>query len=86
MFACTGSLGNTLVRIFALQRICSGTIVTRTEELPRLRFCTTIEGNLTLSVKDGLATDEDFKIFDSLEEITGMREERECSTVDRGVS
>lgn len=53
-----------------MQRPCPGAVVTQRSQLRQLRFCTSITGNLTLSVEDG-AVDSDFEIFHGLEEIIG---------------
>ena len=52
------------------QRVCPGIVVTRTAQLAPLRFCTYIDGNLTLSVTDN-ATNSQFNVFSALGEIKG---------------
>ena len=66
------SLTPSLLKIFALQRTCLGAHVKLLSDLPPLRFCTVIEGNLTLAITEPGATEADFHIFKDLEEIRGV--------------
>ena len=61
---------NNTIGIVLLQRQCPGTIVKRASQLQALRFCTYIDGNLTLAVSDSVS-DQDFSVFDGLGEIRG---------------
>ncbi len=45
--------------------------MSRVADLTLMRFCTVIEGNLSLTVSDSLATDADYNVFNALEEIKG---------------
>ena len=60
----------TVLPIATYQRVCPGVVVTKAAQLAGLRFCTYIDGNLTLSVSDN-ATDSQFNVFDGLAEIKG---------------
>ena len=66
-----GTMSATLLPIATYQRVCPGIIVTKSAQLATLRFCTYIDGNLTLSVSDN-ATDSQFDVFDGLAEIKGV--------------
>ena len=68
-----GSRSVSLIKVFGVQRTCAGSVVTSASQLHSLRFCTIIEGNLTITVtNDQSVVDADYKMFDALEEITGV--------------
>ena len=67
-----GSSIDSLVGLISLQRSCPGAIVSKAADIPPLRFCTVIEGNLSLVVSDSTAKDSDYAIFIGLEEIKGI--------------
>ena len=74
MTACpsAGANASVVTDIIALQRVCNGTIVTQRSQIGQLRFCTYIDGNLTLSVADDDTVDSDYgSVFNCLAEIKG---------------
>jgi hypothetical protein len=67
-----GESTSTTLNIVLLQRKCGGAIVSQVSHLAPLRFCTIIEGNLSLLMSESTAVDSDFNVFGSLEEIRGQ--------------
>ena len=66
-----GSLSSQYSPISALQRTCQGAYVTSRAQLPSLRFCTIINGNLSIQVEEEGTVDADYDVFLSLGEIRG---------------
>lgn len=73
----SGKLATEQLSVISLQRPCKGAVVARVSDLPPLRFCTIISGNLSLVMSDSTAVDSDYNVFASLEEIKG--ESHRCS-------
>jgi hypothetical protein len=69
-----GNLSQEILEILALQRVCASAVVERVADLAALRFCTYIEGSLTLVVSDPAAVNEDYSAFQCLEEVRGSKQ------------
>ena len=57
--------------LLSLQRKCGGAVVSRVADLAPLRFCTVMEGNLSLVMSEQTAKNSDYAVFQSLEEVRG---------------